>query len=187
MSIANQTLVFLLVATCSTIGCKPQDISEFNRKYLNVHRSAALELKTAVELERFFDEVDHFIIHYGLHDNGVYEWRSTGFYSGQFKVALACEVFVDYDNETVKPVGEPDFVVNEIVRVDDLEDGRVKVKFGRQWSFGNAEWQEFVESIDYAKLGFPEKSIAVDGVEKYIRRTRDPRILVSLTEQDEKR
>jgi len=64
-------LVFLLLA-----DEERSDAQIFsNEYYVATMESAKTNLPTAVEFEKQFDNVDHFVVHFGFHGDGVYEWQ----------------------------------------------------------------------------------------------------------------
>ena len=149
--------------------------------YVAVHVAAGRAISVALEFEKTFQDVDHFIVEFELHGNGIYEWQSTGYFANRFEVVMTQSVEIDYGAMSIKPIGDPKFFVFEILNVGSNRRGRLTTQYGDQWKFTVNEWAEFQKSNDFTLLMFSSTPVKpVKRIRDHIEKVRKPRIPISL-------
>jgi hypothetical protein len=165
----------LWLALVVSMGCGPSRM----QSYQAIHRSGLKTVQAAQDLDRQYDQVDHFITHYGWGKPPL-PWQSEAFIEGRFELTLEVPVNVDYASETVTVAGPPRFTPVAVKRVDLLPDGRAMATYDGdlQKDFGEEAWQEFVASgFDLTTLGIPQNEIhPVKNFDEYVQRARLPRV-----------
>jgi hypothetical protein len=181
----NTTALFLgLVLICS-FGCRP-----FNQdEYIKTIKSARTAIPAALQIEKTFDEVDHTITHFGFRNESTNQWNTTAYFGGRYRLHMTVDVEIDYANNTVNPLGQPEFRLYEYSRIYDASEGR-KIyggSIGKQIEFTIEDWQKVFENHgDFTIIGVTVlRDQPLKDFEKFVAGVRSHRIPVSLAPTSE--
>lgn len=152
------------------------DPAEYRATVASAHNT----LPSAVEMEKLFGNVDHFITHYGF-DSEPKTWNSEVSFGGRYTLTMQVQVSINYESHTVTPIDEPKFWLLEVDKIQKLPNGNYQASFNRQLEFSLPEWHKLYESKgDLTVLGVLPNATAVRMFDEYVAAGRHPRIPVSL-------
>lgn len=170
----------LLVLLFSAIGC-----TEFGNDYVKTISSAKAGVPYAVQMERLYGDADHFVVHYGF-DDQPRNWQTCVWFGDRYQLSMQVKVDVDYSANTIRAVGEPKFILNEVSKVTIGSDGRIGADYdgeANQIEFGLEEWNTLYENDgDFSKIGVSITHVPILDFQKFIDAIRRDRIYVSLVE-----
>jgi hypothetical protein len=173
-----QKLFFALAAIAMGCGSKSND-------YLKTISSAKAGVPYAAQMERLFGDADHFILHYG-HDENPMKWNTVVWFDDKYILTMIIRVNVNYSANTVMAVGDPEFILHEITKIDIKSDGRVEAHYGGQANhseFDLDEWNTiYLNGGDFSKIGICIEKVPVPGFKDYLLSFRKDRIHVSLVQ-----
>ncbi|WP_146117700.1 MULTISPECIES: hypothetical protein [Pirellulaceae] len=110
--------------------------------YERIHWDGSKKIPWAVEMEKQYPDIDHFITHFGIDNNLPTIWNSEVHFGDRYVITLQVPVVIDYKLETLQVTGEPKFFLSEITSVEVDGSGL----YGESFHFGEAEFDELIES-----------------------------------------
>jgi hypothetical protein len=150
------------------------------KDYLAIHRDGVESLPWAKQIDEQYDNVDHFITHFGFGEQPLL-WNSEVFFGGRFTLSMTVLVNVDYKKRTVTAAGAPNFFLVAAKAVHVFPGGGIQrdsdTSLDRK--FDQRKWDEFVSSgYDLAVLDIPpaaQKPVAnFDKLAQAVRAARVP-------------
>jgi hypothetical protein len=173
-------LVFVIaLVVLSATGCrKPLSVEDYR---LTV-ASAARAIPEAVEMETLFGDVSHGITHYGRgFPAGTQVWRTEAYLGDRYVVHMQVKVHVNYDDNTVRVVGDPEFGVVELKTIKFLPGGQGDATSGEGKLFSLAEWRTLYDSGgDLAVLGLHPNPTPSPGFDRFVGDLKAGQLDISL-------
>lgn len=155
----------IIVLAISMNGC-----GNGNNDYFKTISSAKTGVPYALQMEDMFSQHEHFIVHYGDNANPMV-WKTIVWFGNRYRLSMSIKVNVDYSANSVKSVGDPDFVLHEISKVIVKSDGGVEAHYGgvsNQIEFGLAEWNTLLENDgDFSSIGVSITDVPIPDFQKH--------------------
>jgi len=146
-------------------------------KYEETHEHASIALPQAVEMEKHFESIDHFITHFGMNISETNIWNSEAFFGDRYEFTMQIEIKIDYASRTFVVVGEPTFYLTEGIKVD--RDGGCRS--GESFAFGTSKFKKLLDANwDFSAIGIKINPKPVANYKIYEAMTRSPRYPISL-------
>jgi hypothetical protein len=165
----------MLLAVVLLAGCGMDD-------YKATVRSASTAIPVAVQMEKLFPEIDHFITHYGrAFGEGPKVWNSEAYLGGRYYLTMQVDVDIDYTTRQVTQAGDPKFYLTEYKKVMPLGRGAYESTISRDFRFGPQEWKKlFAARGDFTVIGFTCDDSEVPCFSNEVAAVRRDRVPVSL-------
>jgi hypothetical protein len=112
--------------------------------YKMVIESGRKKIPWVRNVEMYFpvENIDHFITHYGF-DREPRTWQTVVYFQGRYRMQIVQDISIDYrKKEVTGVVGEMDFVINEVIRIDE----NLESTYGKQARGKKVEWEKFEKS-----------------------------------------
>ena len=127
-------------------------------------------IQPAKEIDEIFEDCRHYIVYSDKDPRST--WNSSAYFGGRY--VLTMQVPVDIESELFGVVaGIPNYILNEVTSVSISSSGQVGASFGRQFEFGEKEWQKIYESGgEFEQVGFNLESSPVANFMSYAAASR---------------
>ena len=146
-------------------------------KYEAVHWFAATALPWAVEIERQFDAVDHFITHFGFSSVKSNAWNTEAFFGERYTLTMQVEIQIDYDEMSFEVLESPQFHLLESGEI--MRDGGGSVS--AHYKFSVSEFEKLAASgWDFRTIGITIDSTPCKNFKIAEAMARAPRYPISL-------
>lgn len=119
--------------------------------YVSIHRYAAKAIPAAVEIEKHFAHVDHFITHFGI-VGGTTIWNTEAFFGDRYILTLQVPIKIDYASNTFAIAGEPLCILCAARECE--RRGSIQYDTGEQRTFSPSQLDMLISSQwDWACVG----------------------------------
>lgn len=178
------TYVLLWIGFMMT-GCQHRN----EEAYVATVESGKQAVPVAGEMELLFNDVDHFISHYGFSNQDTYQWNTEVFLYDRYRLHMTVDVEIDYSNNKVRQAGEPEFRIFEIIEVYDVDStGDCRgARVGAQKKFDENEWRLVMDNeADFSKISFPlKRNMPTPGYKVFVKRIRARRTQISFEQKND--
>lgn len=128
------------------------------------------QIPPAAQMSELFEDCRSYIT-YG--PGGVSTWNSDAYFDGRYELTMQVPVRIT-SSQRGRMIGEPQFYLLEVDKVEISASGQVGASFSNQKVFGLDEWEKvYAANGDFAVIGFPlKRNQSVKDFNVYAKATR---------------
>jgi hypothetical protein len=129
----------LLVALAAG-GCEWY-LSKIEEAYDAAVQDGTANVEVVWQFHELYPDAVGFISYFTGHVNDPI-WNSKTFLYGRYELVMQVPVSLTEGSTKVRVVGEPTYLLIEAMKVEDLGEGRFRIRYGDQWQFDQDTWNE---------------------------------------------